>query len=98
MIIVTDLLIIDHLISVSYFTVFILSIQRPQILIPFLILNLNKYNLLPNVVSKIAGWVANSVDPYEMLRLRRLIWIYTIAQAWGYFFYFSTKTYVVGTH
>ena len=32
MIIITDLLIIDHLISVSYFTVFILSIRVSQLL------------------------------------------------------------------
>ena len=32
MIIVTDLLIIDHLIFVCYFTIFTLSIQTPQIL------------------------------------------------------------------
>ena len=32
MIIITDLLVIDHLISVCYFTVFTLSIQTPQLL------------------------------------------------------------------
>ena len=37
-------------------------------ILTILVLNLNKYNLLPNVVSKIAGWVANSVDPDEMLQ------------------------------
>ena len=55
MIIITDLIIIDHLIS-----------------------NLNKYNLLPTIVSKIAGWVANSVDPDETPHLRRLIWVYSL--------------------
>ena len=33
--------------------------------LPIFILNLNKYNLLPNVVSKKAGRVANSVEPDE---------------------------------
>ena len=34
--------------------------------------------LLPNVVYKKAGCVANSVDPDETLHLRRLIWVYTV--------------------
>ena len=39
---------------VSYFTVFTLSTQTPHLL-PILNLKLNRYNLLPKVVSKIAG-------------------------------------------
>ena len=29
---------------------------------------------------KIAGWVANSVDPDEMPQFAGLIWIYTVCQ------------------
>ena len=55
MIIVTDLLIIDHLISVSLILPYLLLVLRHLSSLPYLILNLNKYNLLPSVVSKIAG-------------------------------------------
>ena len=40
--------------------------------------HLNNSNLLPTVVSKIARWVANSVDPDESPHLRHLIWVYTV--------------------
>ena len=81
MIIVTDLQIIDRSISVSFFTIFTLSIQTPQLL-TILNLKFEKYNLQSNFVSKIAGWEANSVDPDEMPCLRRLILVYTFfAQA-----------------
>ena len=67
MTIITDLLIIDHLIYVfCYFTVFTFSIQTFTfgIQTPHHTSSKNlTSNLLPSVESKIAGWVANSVDP-----------------------------------
>ena len=64
MIDVTDLLIIDHLISVS--------LTLPYLPLVFRHLNCSlkfiKYNLLPNIVTKIAGFVANGVDPDETPR------------------------------
>ena len=65
MIIVTDLLIIDHFISMSLTLPYLTLVISHLNSLPYLIQNLNKYNLLPNVASKIAGWVANSVDPDE---------------------------------
>ena len=73
MIIITDLLIIDRLISVYLPLVF-----RHLNSWPYLILNLNKYSLLPTVVSEIAEWVANSVDPDEMPCLQCLTRVYTV--------------------
>ena len=46
--------------------------------LPYLLLNLNKFSLLPNVVIKIAGWVAKNVDPDGTLQLWCLIWVYTV--------------------
>ena len=66
MIIITDLLIIDHLISVSVTLLYLPFIFRHLNSIPYFIWNLNKFNLLPTIVSKITGWVANSVDPDEI--------------------------------
>ena len=48
-------------------TVFILSIRTPQLL-TILVLEFEQVQYLPDVVSKIAGWVANSVDPDETPR------------------------------
>ena len=73
MIIVTDVLIIDHLISVSVTLPYLPLVFRHLNSLPYFILSLNKYNLLPNVVSKIAGQVADGVDPNETLHLRCLI-------------------------
>ena len=52
MINITDLLIIDHLISVSLTLPYIPPVFRHLKLFTILNLKLNKYNLLPNVVSK----------------------------------------------
>ena len=66
MIIVTDLLIlINYLIYVSVTLPYLPQIFGHLSSLPYLFLDLNKNNLLPNVVSKIAGGVANSVDPDE---------------------------------
>ena len=66
MIIVTDLLIIDRLISVFATLLYLPLVFRHLNSLPYLIKKFNKYNLLPNVVSKIAEWVTDSVDPDEM--------------------------------
>ena len=50
MIIVTDVLIIDHLISVTL--PYLPLVFRCLNSLPYFILNLNNFNLLPNVVSK----------------------------------------------
>ena len=52
MIIITDLLIIDHLISVFVTLAYLPLVFRHLNSLPYIILNLNKYNLLPIVVSK----------------------------------------------
>ena len=66
MIIITDLLIIDHLISVSVTLPFLPLVFRHLNSLPYFIRNFNKYNLLPKLCLKVAEWVANSVDPDEM--------------------------------
>ena len=55
MIIVTDLLVIDHLISVPFTLPYLPLEFRHLNYLSYFINDLNKYNLLPNVVSKIAG-------------------------------------------
>ena len=59
-----------------YFTVFILNIQTPK-LFTILYLKFQRVQFTyPMLCLKIAGWVANSVDPDETLHL--LIWVYTV--------------------
>ena len=66
--IVTDLLIIDYLISVSLTLSYLPLVFRH--------LNFLPYNLLPNVVSKNMMW--QTVDPDETPHLQHLIWVYNV--------------------
>ena len=75
MTIIADLLIIDHLISAF---VTLPLVFRHLNSLSYFFYNLNKSNILPTVMSKIAVLVANSVDPDETPHLRRLIWVYTV--------------------
>ena len=74
MIIVTDLLIICHLISVSLSLPYLPLVFRHFNPLPYLIKNLNKYNLLPNVVSK-NSWMSGKecIDPDVTPRLRSIL-------------------------
>ena len=67
MIIITDLLIIDHLISVFVTLPYLPLVFRHINSLPYVIYNLNKYNFLPNAVSKNNWTGANSVNPDEGL-------------------------------
>ena len=79
MIIITDLLIIDHLISVFATLPYLPLVFRHLNSLPYIILNLNKRTIYyPLLCLTITRWVANSVDPDETPHLRRLIRVYTV--------------------
>ena len=59
MIIITDLIVIDHLISVSVTLPYLLSIFRHLNSLPYF----EQVQFTTTVVSKIADWEANSEDP-----------------------------------
>ena len=77
MAIITDLLIIDHLISAFVTLPYLPLVFRHLNSLSYFYLKFES-NILPTVVSKIAVLVANSEDPDEMLCLQRLIWVYTV--------------------
>ena len=76
MIIITDFLIIDHLISV-FVTLPYLSLVFRHLLLTIHNLKFELYNLLPIIVPK-NNWMDGSVDPDETPHLWRLIRVYTV--------------------
>ena len=64
MIIITDLQIIDHLISVFVTLLYLPLVFRHLNSLPYFILNLNKYSLLPIAVSKNSWMTGKQCRPW----------------------------------